>query len=382
MTAKAIHASKIKKEQTKLSQEMADADLKAANALAGYFQKLDQQGQKTVTQQDASVLNQIKMAQETRTLAETQAQQNNALAVATGHMTQQQAAARMLTLLEKDKKQALGDINAVLDTQLQKLRQLSDATMGGLVGAEEQKAAFAQAAEQYRKLKNEQLQIEKEYATKIAAERKTQSNSELTQWRKQFLDWQQVQKQTSQIGMQTLSGLNSNLAQFVTTGKANWSGLAQSAISSFIEMGLHYAESKAGMALIDAIWGSQKEANDTAALTSTLAKNAAIAQSSAATAAANTLADVPYPLNIPASAEVFATGEMYAADAMAERGALLPNRDMMVHTHPEEMILPRNISNFIVKAAGGNQQNDAAPSFSYNPTINAGFATGKELIVT
>jgi lambda family phage tail tape measure protein len=171
-------------------------------------------------------------------------------------------------------------------------------------------------------------------------------------FRKQLQDWTDVQKQMKQVGMQTLNSLNTATAQFLVEGTGNWRQLAASAIESIITIGLQYVETKIAMMIIDKLTGgSLKDQNHEKAIS-----NAGLAQSDAALAAANTLADAPWPINIPASAGVLALGEGYAAMAsvggLAEQGAVLPNRDMLIHTHPEEMILPKHISNFIVNAAG------------------------------
>src|SRR6185312_2366445 len=128
---------------------------------------------------------------------------------------------------------------------------------------------------------------------------------------------------------------------FLVEGQGNWKQFAVGAIESIVQIGLQYAESKAMMAILDAMGLGEKKT-----------KNAAEAQSSANTAAANTLADVPFPANIPASAAVLSIGEAFSVASMAaEQGAVLPNREALVHTHPQEMILPQHISNFIQRGA-------------------------------
>jgi hypothetical protein len=177
-----------------------------------------------------------------------------------------------------------------------------------------------------------------------------------------------------------MSGINSSLAAFVVTGQGNFRQLATTALESFIQVGLGYLESKLFMVAANAIFGSSQD-KQTA---QTIASNAAMAISAAGLSAANTLAlasgvylpPVPEAL----SAAAFSLGLGYAADAAAMRGAILPNRDMMVHTHPEEMILPQHIANFVVNAAsnasGGGRTivNHNNPVFA--PVINAIDASG------
>jgi hypothetical protein len=187
------------------------------------------------------------------------------------------------------------------------------------------------------------------------------------------IEAQQTAQKIFQALNQTLQGLNTNLAQFIVEGKADWRQLAASAIESFIEIGLQYAETRATMAILDALGLGEKKT-----------KNAAEAHSSANAAAANTLADVPFPANIGAAAGVLAFGEGLAADALALHGAVLPNREMLVHTHPEEMILPQNISNFIVRAAGASGEAGAGLTshMVFAPTIHAVDAQGVDRVLT
>src|SRR5581483_7757597 len=77
-----------------------------------------------------------------------------------------------------------------------------------------------------------------------------------------------------------------------------------------------------------------------------------------------------------------------AASLSAERGAILPDREALTHTHPEEMILPQHISNFIINAAsaasnsgsGGGGDTHIHPVFA--PTITAMNADGVDDVLT
>lgn len=185
------------------------------------------------------------------------------------------------------------------------------------------------------------------------------------------IEGQQTSQKINQAMNQMLQSINRGLAQSVVEGKANWRDLAASAIESFIEIGLQYAESKAAMAILDALGLGEKKT-----------KNASEAQSSTATAAANTLADVPFPANIPAAAAVHAAGEAFVAESLsAEHGAVLPNRDMFVHTHPQEMILPQNISNFIQRAAANASGGGMGGHMLFAPTIHAVDAAGVDRVL-
>ena len=227
-------------------------------------------------------------------------------------------------------------------------------------------------------LHQDQLQREQDIAAQLIATGKLGNlfKGTIMQMITEGKQWQQG---VGNAFKQGVAGMNNNLTQLATTGKADFRGLAQSMTTDILQVALKYAESQLFML------ASQNEfiASALAAMgihtAAQVTANATEAQSSAATAGANTLADVPFPENIPAAATVTGIGEAFAADALASRGALLPNREMNVRTHPEEMILPKNISNFIVKSMGNQTGGDQPPSYTYAPQINAGAATAKEL---
>ena len=99
-------------------------------------------------------------------------------------------------------------------------------------------------------------------------------------------------------------------------------------------MVLQYEESKALMEIMDALGLTKKKVS-----------NAAEAHSSASTASANTLADVPYPLNIPAAAQVLTIGEGLAVDAMSSAGGdWRVDTDRLNFVHKNETILPAGIA--------------------------------------
>lgn len=320
---------------------------------------------------------QIKIDTLTREISDQQAIQAQKMAVATGHMTEQQAVQQALKTLEKNKADELAEINNRLEAQLAIVQQLDAATNGGTSGTDDQKVQYAKSVAAYKDMESQKLQITKQFNAQLDAERLKQANNEHSQWNKMFLDFSQTQTHMSQVARQTLGQMNSSIAQFVVTGQGNFRQLAASAIESFIQIFLEEEEAEAAAAIKRAIHSLEKKAI-----------NAADAQSSAAAGAAATLADVPYPENIPASFQVLGIGEAYAADAMAMRGARLPNREMMIHTHPEELILPQHISNFVVDAAsraagsggGGGHTFHVNPVFA--PTIQAINAKGvKEMLV-
>ncbi len=137
-----------------------------------------------------------------------------------------------------------------------------------------------------------------------------------------------------------VNGMNQSLAQFVTTGKANWASLASSAITSILDIALRSIEADIIMALsktqffaeVLALLGIHKAVHKTSAHEE--------AQSSAHAAAAHTLADVPYPANIPAAVGVEALGMGFAAATMLEVGSWKIPDTMPAILHPGEMVVP------------------------------------------
>ena len=124
-------------------------------------------------------------------------------------------------------------------------------------------------------------------------------------------------------------------------------------------MVLKYEESKAIMAILDALGLTKKKIS-----------NAAEAHSSANTASANTLADVPYPLNIPAAGQVLSIGEGLALDAMSSAGGdWQVDRDRLNFVHKNETILPAGIAgklrSMVESGSGGG------PTVVVNHTVQA-----------
>jgi hypothetical protein len=319
-------------------------------------------------QQDA----QDRILQLTRGITDAEAVHNQQMAIATGHMTEQRAVQQALQTLEKSKADALANINRELDAQLAKVNALK------ALGATSADPQYNKAVADYQATLAKKLELTKQFNALEAAEQLKLANNERSQWNKMFLDYAQVQTHMSQLTRQTFGQMNASIAAFVVTGTGNFRQLAVGAAESFIQMALQYGESKAAMAIIDALFSKKKQIT-----------NVGDAMGGAMAGAARTLADVPYPLNIPASTSVMGIGMGYVAAAAAalsaERGALLPNREAMVHTHPEEMILPQHISNFIVNAAstasGGGQRGGDTNHWVYAPVIHAVDGTGVERLL-
>ena len=367
----AAHNAKALEAQAQLITKENAEDVKALNEYYNKQQKIED----TLRAADQAHNNSLlKTSQLQRDITTAQDDYNTRLAIAEGRMTEQKSIQAEVVRLKQAEKDALADVDRNLNTAAVLMNQLKAHQNDSVQAAQ----AFKAAEANYDQLLAKRLELTKKYNSEINADNLKLANNESSQWRKMFLDWQNLQQEMSQTFRRTLSQMNSGLAQWVVEGKGNFQSLATGAIETFIEMFLQYEESQAGIAILDALGLTKKKV-----------KNAAQATSSANAAAADTLADVPFPENIAASATVLGTGLGYAAASLsAERGAILPDREALTHTHPEEMILPQHISNFIINAAsaasnsgsGGGGDTHIHPVFA--PTITAMNADGVDDVLT
>jgi hypothetical protein len=350
-------------ESLKLIEKENAAEIKAANEQISFYDK-------------SSAANQRIAVLKTQ-IADQDTVQAQKMAIATGQMTEQQAVQQSLKDLEANKAAEMQQVIARLNEQFDLVQKLKSATNDGTTGTDDQKAQYNKAVEDWQAMEEKKYEITKQFNQQINAARLQLANNEHSQWNKMFQEFSQIQKNMSQEARQVLGQMNSSIASFVVTGKGNFTQLATSAIESFVQMGLQYAESKTVMVVANKFFGTDQDQQTT----QTIAGNTLMATSAAALAAANTLAFTSafYPPPVPEgfAASTYTLGLSYAAMASAERGAVLPNRDMMVHTHPEEMILPQHISSFIVNAASnasgsnsGSSKPAATPHFHYSPNVN------------
>ncbi|HLK07520.1 MAG TPA: phage tail tape measure C-terminal domain-containing protein [Candidatus Angelobacter sp.] len=232
------------------ANQAANQELTIEQILASAREVTLKQAQQEAEFAEKSAANNKNISDLQKDIANSAAEHNRAMAVALGYKTQEKADAEALAALEQDKKKTLADANNALTAQIGVVKNLAQATMGGMLGSPEQKAAFQKAILDYQKLKIEQLNLEKKYDDQIAALQLKLANTFSAQFRKQLLSWQEINKELGQTFQTTLNGLNSSLASFITTGTANWKQLASSAIESIIQIGLQYAESQLLMAII------------------------------------------------------------------------------------------------------------------------------------
>src|SRR5258707_4504433 len=381
LTSQVRRRSEIESKIDQTIRAQADAEAAAQNALTGIAARQAQEAEKQLQweNQRTNVAEHIDQLQ--RDIVDHQAEHNAKMAVALGYMTQEQAAQQALKQLEADKKQALDEINSRLNAQIALLKRLSDETMGGLVGSDQQKAAFRQAVTDYQNMKVQQLEIEKKYDLQIESEQLKLTNTFSAQLRKQMLAWQQVHQQMGQMFLQTLNSMNQNLASFITTGQANWKQLAASAIEEIIKIGLQWIESHTIMALLNAVFKQKEDDQRIEQMTTNLAANFAEAQSAAGLAGANTMATMSLinPIIAPAVAAAnYLVAQGFADIAGFAAGGIVP-MDGIARLHRNEVVLPASMSG---KGDFGNIGGRGHVHVTFAPTIQALDADGVDAVLT
>lgn len=177
------------------------------------------------------------------------------------------------------------------------------------------------------------------------------------------IEGQQWGQKMSSVFQDTFRGMNNSLTQFIVTGKGGFAQLGIAALENILNIGLQWVESKALMLAFGKVAGS----------------NEVLTQSAIAGASGvASMAGAPFPINLTApafGASMMANALSYLSILSAEGGALLPNMDSLVHTHPEEMILPRSISKFILDSMAqqrGGSQGSGGPTinFTHSPQFN------------
>lgn len=340
----------IKKEQQKLDEVSAKGALDAAQALAAYWGKQEQAAARMAIYDDAAAKRSRDIAQRAREGTENDQQQNDSLQVALGYLTERQAIENRLALLEKDKTSALQDSNAALAAQLAKVQQLSNDTMGGLIGSPEEKAAFNQAVADYQQMKQEQLALEKKYNGEISQEQVKLAAGFGSQTRKMLESFDDVNTQLSSLFTHTVTGFTSSLSKFIVEGQGDWRQFAATAIESLIQIELQHL---IGLAVAQTV-AEKKQLMDA---------KSAFHGAYAATA------DIP--IIGPVLAPV-AGAAAFAAVMAFEQGGIVPN-DAFAMVHRKEMVLPQHIANFVMNAAGksdGSGGSGSGHHVVYAPTLN------------
>jgi hypothetical protein len=332
---KALHAhSKLTNEVKKQAEEQAKAEVDAADHLAGYFERAGKEAEKTLQQDDKNSQAYETIARLQRQINDAQQTRNIQLQIASGHITQEQAAEQLLARFTKERNQALDQANQKLVAAAAALKRLSDQTMGGAVGTDKDKLAFQHATDEYLKAKQNQLQIEKEYDAKIGSEQQ-----------KLAVNYQRV-----------IQGMGNSLAQMITTGKSNWQSLAMSAINSIISIGV---QEILGMAIHQEIADKKKLTDAKSAFHGAYAATSDI------------------PIIGPALAPI-AGATAFAAVMAFEKGGIVPD-DAFAMVHKNEMVLPANIARTVLNASKAPESARSGSGPIYSPVINAGLASAKDI---
>jgi lambda family phage tail tape measure protein len=288
---------------------------------------------------DRSAANILRINTLTREQSDQDAVQGQRMAVATGRMTEQAAVQQALIALDKNRKQEMDEIIARINTQFDEMERLKALTSGGKNGTDDEKAQYHKSVLAYQEMQAQKLEIARKFTAQENQLRLQAANNESSQWRKMALEFAQVQTRMSQLGRQTLEQMNSSVAAFVVTGQGGFRQLAIGAIEEIVKIGLQWIESKLLMIAFGKVAGAQE-----------VITQAAIAGAGGVAS----MAAAPFPIDLTApafGAAMMGDALSYLGMLSAEKGAILPSREMLVHTHPEEMILPRNVSNFILNAA-------------------------------
>lgn len=255
----------------------------------------------------------------------------------------------------RDEKIALQEINQQLDAQAAKLKQLTNDTMGGKSGSDQQKKAYQDAVTAYENMKRLQLGIERKYDADIA-------NTFSGQMRRQLQDFTNLSQNLGRVWTQTMSNFSSTLSKFIVEGSADWRSFAATAIESLVEVGI---QELIGLAIHQTIADKKKLTDAKSAFHGAYAATSDI------------------PIIGPALAPI-AGAAAFAAVMAFRQGGIVP-QDAYALVHHEEMVLPANISNFIVNAAAGNASGAGGQTpiyMNFSPTIHALDAAGVDRVLS
>jgi hypothetical protein len=140
-----------------------------------------------------------------------------------------------------------------------------------------------------------------------------------------------------------------------------WQSLAMGIVDQILKMGEQWLITHVLMAAANALFHTQTAAQDTAAAAQHVAQTSATnymeAVGYANVAAAQTLADVPFPANIPASASTLALGMSYAGMSAFALGGVVPRTQVALVHGGERVLTPSQNMAFERMARGGFASN-------------------------
>ncbi|HJX85777.1 MAG TPA: phage tail tape measure C-terminal domain-containing protein, partial [Candidatus Angelobacter sp.] len=169
---------------------------------------------------------------------------------------------------------------------------------------------------------------------------------------------QNLNQEIEQTFIQNLNSMNQQLATFITTGQANWSQLATSAIEEIIKIGLQWVESQ----LLMKLFGIEaKKTELETSIATIVAEIQAQAQLAGATAYAFNAWDPPAAATAAAAAIEIVSGFGIAAAALGGAGSAaggqweVPGIQPTI-LHPQEMVLPASLASRmrnVIELGGG-----------------------------
>jgi hypothetical protein len=238
-----------------------------------------------------------------------------------------------------------GDIEVGKLASDKKIQLIEQDFERGKINRQQEIAAIAQEKE--RELEVEKLTQQKRWALWAGDVKKQQeiqnqinkiiAQSKLVETKAVTHGVKAQEAQYKQVFSQIGSAITSNVMDVLKgteTIAQGFQKMYQSLLSSLLNYFATKAEKRAEDELLDLLGLAKKKI-----------KNASEAQSSTATAAANTLADVPFPANIPAAASVQTIGEGYTIEAASSMGGdWQVDSDRLNFVHKNETILPAGIA--------------------------------------
>jgi len=160
--------------------------------------------------------------------------------------------------------------------------------------------------------------------------------------------WNDIGKEMGQALVKMDAAFGNSIAKWATGQEKFSKAMIQSLrsietqlISSLVQMGLKWVEHYALVAAENALFGGEKKAQDTVTNEAAVLGSAAVAGAGATAWWSPLVGPAAIPLGAEQMATVLAT---YTPIAAAEQGMLVGNQEQMTLLHPNEMVLPKKLS--------------------------------------